>query len=302
MSYELIDARNEWDQSHMTPGREGHSIDKIVIHHMATTNFSIVPGIWNANGRAASAHFGVADGVVKRYVSEEDTAWHADNWNANLTSIGIEHVNNTGTPDWTLSEATIATSVQLVVDLMKKYKLGLDALVKHSQFAQTQCPGSLGNDANWNAYKQRVADALGGTFNPAPTPTPQDPGAGTATSDAVRMFLAGEVQWNGKEFKADMVEQVNGLWQAISFELAGATNASEVDWTLNGVPLSRVTRTNNPDQAHFNTGDTFKFDVDVMPVVKYDEATQGIMVVPTGDIGDALALGFWCDATVALNA
>jgi len=296
MGYELIDARNEWDQSHCTTGREGHTIDKIVIHHMATTNFSIVPGIWNAGGREASAHFGVADGVVKRYVSEEDTAWHAGNWNANLTSIGIEHVNNVGAPDWTLSQQTLQTSVELVVDLMKKYGLGVDALSRHSDLSQTACPGSLGSDANWNAYKQRVAEALNGSFEPAPTPAP------TPQSDVGTMEKAGKVQWNGKQFKADMVEEVNGMWQAISFELAGAKDASEVDWTLNGVPLAHVTRTNNPDQSHFNTGDTFKFDVDVMRIVKVDYNTNGIMVVPTENIGDALTLGFWCDATVALRA
>lgn len=87
--------------SHYSNGRSGAKVDKIVIHHMATTNYDIVPEIWKT--REASAHYGIGkNGEIRAYVDEQNTAWHAGNWNANISSIGIEHCNSTGSLNWGL--------------------------------------------------------------------------------------------------------------------------------------------------------------------------------------------------------
>lgn len=132
------------DFPHFTSGRSGAKINKIVIHHMATTNYDIVPSIWKT--REASAHYGIGkNGEIRAYVDESNTAWHAGNWNANISSIGIEHVNTTGEPTWLVAQATIDASARLCADISKRYGLGNlvvgKNLFSHSDFSSTACCG-----------------------------------------------------------------------------------------------------------------------------------------------------------------
>ncbi|SKA11675.1 N-acetylmuramoyl-L-alanine amidase [Pilibacter termitis] len=131
---------------HFSTGRSGAKVDKIVIHHMAGTNYDIVPNIWQT--REASAHYGIGkNGEIRAYVDENNTAWHAGNWNANITSIGIENSNSTGEPDWNINQATIDACAKLVADIGKRYGLGVLAPYKnvfpHQYFSSTSCPGKL---------------------------------------------------------------------------------------------------------------------------------------------------------------
>jgi hypothetical protein len=131
---------------HYTAGRSGATINKIVIHHAATTNFDSMPGVWQT--RQASAHYGIGQkGEIRAYVDEANVAWHAGNWEANLTSIGIEHTNATGDPTWNVNQATIDASAKLCADIAKRHGLGqlvpYKNLFPHSQFTATACPGVL---------------------------------------------------------------------------------------------------------------------------------------------------------------
>lgn len=138
-----------WDVGgHMSAGREGHTISMIVMHHNAATR-DIVPQVWQGtNGRAASAHYQVTPTAVRQMVREADTAWHAGNWDTNLISIGIEHLNNTGSPNWTVAPETEERSAWLVADIAKRYNIPLDRdhYKKHSEVktnGTTTCPGGL---------------------------------------------------------------------------------------------------------------------------------------------------------------
>ncbi|RZI48258.1 peptidoglycan recognition protein family protein [Lactococcus kimchii] len=129
---------------HYSEGRSGATINKIVLHHMAGTNYDIVPGIWQT--REASAHYGIGkNGEIRAYVDENNTAWHAGNWNANISSIGIEHCNLTGDPTWQVAQATIEASAKLCADIAKRHGLGTLVMGKnlfvHSDFSATSCPG-----------------------------------------------------------------------------------------------------------------------------------------------------------------
>lgn len=109
---------------HFTKGRNGNTITKIIVHHNCGN--LTTKGCWEVwQTRQASAHYQVeADGTIGQLVWDADTAWHAGNWQTNLTSIGIEHANNHIGIPWTISEATLDNGAHLVAALCHYYKLG----------------------------------------------------------------------------------------------------------------------------------------------------------------------------------
>lgn len=154
-----------------TKGRQGVKVDKIVIHHVAGTNFDSMPGCWK--NRQASAHYGIGvNGAIRAYVDENNTAWHAGNWNSNISSIGIEHTNSGGAPSWPIAQATIEASAKLCADIAKRHGLGqlvpMKNLFPHSHFSATSCPGVLLSKLQEIANK---ANAINSGSNQTVTPT-----------------------------------------------------------------------------------------------------------------------------------
>lgn len=160
---------------HFTPGRAG-TINKIVLHHNAG-NLTI-RGCYNVwQDREASAHYQVqSDGRIGQLVWDKDTAWHAGDFNANATSIGIEHADCQTRP-WMISAACLENGAHLVAALCKYYKLGRPTWMKnvfpHSHFSATECPASIAGSQN-AAYMKRAQewyDAMTkGSSKPAPKP------------------------------------------------------------------------------------------------------------------------------------
>ena len=131
---------------HYTAGRGGHSIDKVIVHH--NDGDLSVEGCYEVwQSREASAHYQVtSDGTVGQLVWDRDTAWHAGNWRANQTSIGIEHADCSRSP-YRISEACLDSGAHLVAAVCRYYGLGRPEwgvnLFGHSDFAATECPASL---------------------------------------------------------------------------------------------------------------------------------------------------------------
>ena len=149
--------------THMTKGRQGCKVDKIVVHH----NGGNLTGkdcydVWQT--REASAHYqAAADGRITQLVWDTDTAWHAGDWNANLTSIGVEHADISADP-WMLSEATLDNGAHLVAALCKHYGLGRPQwrvnVFPHSDFTSTACPASIAGDQRDAYNANRPTDAV----------------------------------------------------------------------------------------------------------------------------------------------
>lgn len=164
---------------HMTPGRQGHKIDRIVIHHNANVN-DVVPQVWQS--RASSAHYQVTPTAVRQCVDENNTAWHAGNWAMNLRSIGIEHLNSTGAPSWQVAPETIERSAHLVADICQRYGIQCDRqhIIKHSEVPRsTACPGGLDIDKLVNRARELMgqpADNVQTAPQPAPAPAKSDGG------------------------------------------------------------------------------------------------------------------------------
>jgi len=133
----------------MNSSTDRNTIDRIVIHHNATTNKDVAMNTWLTTGSAqTSAHYEIADGEIIGCVGENFTAWHAGVWDMNLRSIGLEHVNNSGAPNWTVSDATMQSSAKLIADICKRYNIPIDRthIIKHSEVYATACPGGLDID------------------------------------------------------------------------------------------------------------------------------------------------------------
>ncbi len=251
-------------------------IDRIVIHHNATTNKDVAINTWLANGSAqTSAHYEVAGKQIIGIVGEGTTAWHAGNGDMNARSIGIENVNATGAPNWTISNDTFESLSKLVADIAKRYGFPIDAthVIPHKAVVSTACPGGI--DVA-KVIKRANEIAVGKVTNTSSEASSTSKPA--TSSSAIQQFKnAGNHFTNTKTFKVDKIAKVNGIWQMINYNLAGGKDA---DWTNNGIPLDivdNVTRGMSPTQV----GDVMKFSrgYDNGTIDKYDTATNGVGIV-----------------------
>ncbi|CAK1224112.1 N-acetylmuramoyl-L-alanine amidase CwlA (CwlA) [Fructobacillus cardui] len=235
------------DFPNYTEGRSA-SVNKIVIHHMATTDYDSVPRIWKT--REASAHYGIGqDGQIRAYVDENNTAWHAGDWGTNLTSIGIEHVNVNLAPNYDIAQATIESRAKLVADIAKRYGFGqvvpYKNLFPHSQFTSTACPGQL------TGKLQEIADRAnainnGGGYAPTQTATsaPQ-PSAQTAIQ---KLQACGDRFVLQGSFINDNCQLQYGIYQVRSQELTVEPFA----WRDNGIPTKLLDDLDDPQGRSFN--------------------------------------------------
>lgn len=144
-----------------TAGRPS-GVNKIILHHAATTDFDGIGRTFKTKG--TSAHYGVGrNDNVDQYVSESNIAYHAGDWPANQTSIGIENVNMAGAPNWEVDDKTIATLIELVRDVAQRH--GLLPLVvgknlfQHKDFSATYCAGRVGDKLQYIAEQVNKAQS-----------------------------------------------------------------------------------------------------------------------------------------------
>ena len=140
----------------------------LVFHYVGATGgaranaryYGTTPGI------GASAHYFVdhAPGAeVWESVPEGDTAWHCGA-NAyrhpkcrNANSIGVEmccHKRADGT--WTIDEETYAAAAALGRDIMERYGIPLDRVLRHYDVTGKLCPRPLIDEGAWADFKKRL--------------------------------------------------------------------------------------------------------------------------------------------------
>lgn len=128
-----------------------NTIKKITIHHMAG-NLSVETcgNVFAPTSRKASANYGIGtDGRVGMYVEERDRAWTSSNRDNDNQAVTIEVANNSGAPNWTVSDAAYNKLIDLCVDICQRN--GIKELIWtgdkngtltcHYMFAATACPG-----------------------------------------------------------------------------------------------------------------------------------------------------------------
>lgn len=168
--------------SHKSSGRGGHKPIRIAIHHMAG-NLSVEQCGNVFKNCQVSAHYGIGnDGRIGVYVDENDTAWALGNFAWNQKTINIELANDSGAPNWHVSDKVIERCIDLVVDIA--YRLGWSYIaydgtlsgsdiIAHRWIASTACPGPyMMNNGKLKYIAQQADKKLKEKRGAKPTPTP----------------------------------------------------------------------------------------------------------------------------------
>lgn len=146
--------------------RNGIKIDRIILHHNATTNKDVAMNTWVVGGAAGtSAHYEITPTEIIGCVGEQYAAWHAGGTgpadppriaNPNYRSIGLENLNSTGAPNWSIDPRTITNCAKLVADICKRYGIPCDRthVLGHGEVTSTACPGGMNVDEVVRQAKQ----------------------------------------------------------------------------------------------------------------------------------------------------
>ena len=142
-------------------------IEYIVIHF---TGDGDVPAInyakcnqWNNAHRDASWHYCVGNKKdnynIYQSVEDKDIAWHCGAKTyihpkcRNNNSIGVEHCCYWKDEKAYFEEGTILASIWLVKQLMKKYNVPIENVIRHYDVTGKSCPQPfLYNDGQWERY------------------------------------------------------------------------------------------------------------------------------------------------------
>ncbi len=168
-------------QGNYEVGRGGNLITKVIIHTIESTAQSAL-NTFKTSGTGVSAHYIIkTDGVIWQVVDDNDTAYHAGNYNYNRQSIGIELEgwaggNPSGDFSWQ-TDAQYGALSTLVSWLISQYGISRDraSIIGHNQVPS---PGSSGcaPSNQWGGCKnhwdpgpwwswRRLMTALGRTPN-----------------------------------------------------------------------------------------------------------------------------------------
>lgn len=148
--------------------RRGNAVKFIVIHDTANKNAGANAynhyRYFGGKNRNASAHYFVDDKEIVQIVGDSKAAWHcgdnqgygrALNGATNLNSIGVELcVNKDGDYDKALFNL-----VELVKNLMKKFKIPLERVCRHYDVTRKNCPSTFTTD-DWVRFKKRLGNDI----------------------------------------------------------------------------------------------------------------------------------------------
>lgn len=183
-------------------------IDTITLHHMAG-NLTVETCGRVFHNKAGSSNYGVNGKNIGLYVHEKDRAWTSGSRQNDFRAVTIEVANDSGAPNWTISDESLATTIALVADICMRN--GIKRLIwsdnkadrinhrngcnmtMHQDFASTACPGPyLSGKERYIA--DEVNKIIGGDIPvppapPAPTPSVVPLYVADQTVKGVQTFL-----------------------------------------------------------------------------------------------------------------
>lgn len=130
--------------------RNGTKIDRVVVHHMAgsLTNAQFLSIIKN---RQSSATYTVDKyGKIGYFIDEKYRPWTTSTYKIDNRAITIEVANDSGNPNWHVSDLNVQKTIDLIVDICKRNGItkfffeenrDTSILQAHKWWASTACPG-----------------------------------------------------------------------------------------------------------------------------------------------------------------
>lgn len=157
--------------SNYTKGRAG-KIAYIVIHYTANDGDTALGNAsYFARARvSASAHYFVDQKEVWQSVRDVDTAWHCGGGLQgsgghtfhvrckNYNSIGIEMCSAKSKGEYYIPDATQERAIELVRQLMTKYNIPLDRVIRHYDVTGKLCPRPFVDKVKWAEFKERIGE------------------------------------------------------------------------------------------------------------------------------------------------
>lgn len=155
--------------------RNGANIDRIILHHCASTSLFGVLSMMSSGSREVSANYVVGNsGEIVGVVPEEYRAWtsSAPAWDGR--AITFEIVNETAGPDWRISDKAFDAVARMLADISARYgiKLSRTTVVTHQELYTihgasyaTACPGPY--------LQARIDELIARAKQTGPTETPK---------------------------------------------------------------------------------------------------------------------------------
>ncbi|HAX53375.1 MAG TPA: hypothetical protein DCX82_15830 [Lachnospiraceae bacterium] len=179
-------------------------IKYIVIHYVGATGGAKANCQYYASQYVgASAHYFVGfSGEVWQSVEDKDIAWHcgAKHYKhpecRNANSIGIELcVRNKGSKadtsrDWYFEDATVAGAVQLTKELMAKYNIPADHVIRHYDVTGKICPNPYvynHTKHTWQDFKTRISGGSSAPVQSSPVKNWHATGTATCGGNSVNV-------------------------------------------------------------------------------------------------------------------
>ena len=141
-------------------------IEYLVMHYVGAVSTARNNASYFKNTyRGASAHYFVDDNEIVQVVEDTDIAWHCGNdvyYNGarNSNSLSIEmccyRMEN---GNLNITAATEARAIELAKELMKKYNIKIENVVRHYDVTRKNCPAPFVKDEErWENFKKKLQE------------------------------------------------------------------------------------------------------------------------------------------------
>lgn len=211
--------------------KRNQPIAKITPHHMAGNG--TLEGIgreFTKPNRYASSNYAIdSNGKIGLYVPESYRAWTSGSPDNDYQAVTIEVANDSGAPDWHVSNKALASLITLCTDICIRNNIeelvftgnASGNLTQHNYFQPTLCPGPylsskfpyIQEEVNKRLKQHRTQNVTNTTKPTTPVIKPED--LFIKEGDLVK-FTSDATQYNGKPIpksyksKTYQVKQIRG--------------------------------------------------------------------------------------------
>ena len=211
--------------------KRNQPIAKITPHHMAGNGtLEYIGSLFTKPNRNGSSNYAIdSNGKIGLYVPESYRAWTSGSPDNDYQAVTIEVANDSGAPDWHVSDKALASLITLCTDICIRNNIGELAftgnasgnLTQHNYFQPTLCPGHylsskfpyIAEEVNKRLKQHRTQNVTNPTKPNTPVIKPED--LFIKEGDSVK-FTSDAVQYNNKPIptsyksKTYQVKQIRG--------------------------------------------------------------------------------------------